>query len=267
MKKFKIHPAAEFKDEARRNFLAAFDARYPAAPARPTWFAFAVRGFAAAAAIAAISAGGATVYADAANVPAWSPLYPFKRFDENVRLAVAPTGERAALEASFAARRVAELQALAARHPENHMVASLSDDARAEIGASIKDTEKAGLRGGRLSFVCRQVLSTLVASSAAMESELRDNAAVLGLFTQHCEASAAGPISSSTPAAYPAAPPSPAAKPHKERGSGDQSAGTSGVSALKIQIRDFLKRDLGGDSHASSTDHRPQGLQKRMGST
>ena len=263
MKKFKIHPAAEFKDEAKRNFLAAFDARYPAAPAHPTWFAFAVRGFAAAAAIAAISVGGATVYADAANVPAWSPLYPFKRFDENVRLAVAPTGERAALEASFAARRVAELQALAARHSENHMVASLSDDAKAEIGASIKDTEKAGLLGEPLSFVCRQVLSTLVASSAAMESELSDNVAALGLFTQHCEASAAGSISSSTSAAAS----SPAAKPHKERGSGDQAAGTSGASALKIQIRDFLKRGLRGRSHASSTDYRPQDPRQRMGST
>ncbi len=185
--KFNFSPSPAFNDDAKRKFLAAFDARHPA-PRPASWLAIMARVLAAALAIIAIGAGGATVYADAANVPADSPLYPFKRLGESIQLAAAPSEEHAALEASFAARRVAELNDLEQRHPTSTMAAKLSDDADAEVNASINDAEKADLGDGELAAVCVRLFAALASSSTTMTGELHGNLIMLGRFTARCEA-------------------------------------------------------------------------------
>lgn len=210
--KFKFTPSETFAEDAKRKFLAVFDARYPA---KVSWLMFAMRMAAAAIAIAAIVTSGATVYADAANVPADSPLYPFKRLGENVQLAVAPQQEDASLQASFAARRVAEINDLQNRKPTSTMIAQLSKDADEAVDASIAAADKTKMEGGQLTALCTQLLSALVPTStiggaaatttgtapglavaAEAHEELHGNLNALDRFTRQCEGVSSGTVMS-----------------------------------------------------------------------
>lgn len=187
--RFDFEPARTFKDDARRKFLAAFDARHPG-DRRTFWITTAARFLAAAAAIVAIVMSGATVYADAANVPAWSPLYPFKRLGENIQIAVAPPSEGASLQASFAARRVEEIGDLQNREPTSTMIGKLAGDANDAVDASISDAAKAGLKGEELTALCNKLLSTLVPSSTASTTapgRLYGNLHALDEFVRRCD--------------------------------------------------------------------------------
>ena len=187
--KFKFTPSPIFKDDAKKKFMAAFETRYPSP--RTAWLLPAGRMIGAAAAVLAIVASGATVYADTANVRADSPLYPLKRLGENVQLAVAPPAAHASLEAAFAARRVAEIDDLQGRNPSSTMIAELANDASSSVDASIVAADSANLTDGSLTSLCNNLLGTLVppsASSSTFSGKLYGDLGTLDRFTYKCEA-------------------------------------------------------------------------------
>lgn len=144
--KFNFSPTKEFKEKAKARFLAAFDARYPAPPpvfARPRApeFILAMRALVIVLAIAAVVIGGASVYADTANVPADNPLYPLKRLDESVQLTLTVPAAKPQLEATLAARRANEIIDLAERHPTSTLLPRLANDLTNAVSASLSGAE------------------------------------------------------------------------------------------------------------------------------
>jgi hypothetical protein len=139
-------PRKEFMTQGRENFLAAFDTSPLATNARPaprpylTIFFKAGIGVVAALCVAV----GVSAYADTANVPATSPLYPLKRLSENVQVALAPTSEKAQLQATFAVRRANEIVALQASAPSSTLIPKLTSDLDREISSSLGDGRTAG---------------------------------------------------------------------------------------------------------------------------
>jgi|GEM_PF-2170660 hypothetical protein len=139
-------PRKEFIEHGRERFLAAFDASALArgatiatttsAPAQPAYVAtFFKIGIGALAALCV--AVGVSAYADTANVPPTSPLYPLKRLSENVQLAVAPAPEKAQLQATFAVRRANEIAALQALAPSSTLIPKLTSDLDEDISSSL----------------------------------------------------------------------------------------------------------------------------------
>jgi hypothetical protein len=161
-----LKPRKEFTEKTKTAFLAVFDVAHPvgtaAASARATQNRFGIfaKTAIAFAAILAIFAS-ASVYADTANVAADSPLYPLKRLDESVQLAVAPVPEKAQLQATFAARRANEIADLEARTPSSTQIASLSSDLNAALDSSLNDAQSANLSDGQLKTFCDKVLTAL----------------------------------------------------------------------------------------------------------
>ncbi len=121
-------PDREFVEKAKDRFLTAYDAHQTSRNGGREGAVIAVAGTGGYRAIVAKSlfrlaialvviAGVATatsVFADTANVPPTSPLYPFKRLAENVQLAFTSNAKKPALELSFAARRIREIDLLEA---------------------------------------------------------------------------------------------------------------------------------------------------------
>ena len=145
--KRELRPEKAFITRGRERFLAAFDASPLAASAgvrgsgtesafhpRMALFAKLAIGIVAVLCVAT----GFSVYADTANVPVTSPLYPWKRLGENVQLAFAASAEqKAQLQATFAIRRAEELQTLAAVHPSSTMIPQLTKDLNGDISSSL----------------------------------------------------------------------------------------------------------------------------------
>lgn len=178
-------PSREFNEQAKGRFLAAFDARYSAAPT--SRFAFALKLSVGVLAVIMVLIGGASVYADTANVPADNILYPLKRLNEAVQLAVAPTQVKAQLQATFAARRVTEIADLETRKPSSTIIAKLETAADVDVNASIADSESAGLQDGSLTDLCAKLFSTIATSSPALQVKLSANAGVLLRFARRCD--------------------------------------------------------------------------------
>ncbi len=132
-------PRKEFIAQGKERFLAAFDvsslaAAHPAARQARTAMFFKLGIGAMAVFCVAV---GVSVYADTANVPPTSPLYPLKRLDENIQLTLAPASEKAQLQATFAVRRANEIQTLQAANPSSTLIPKLTSDLNQEISSSL----------------------------------------------------------------------------------------------------------------------------------
>ncbi len=135
-------PRKQFTEKAKERFLAAFDAHYGVrgkAEVKSRMAGWA-KGFIVAGAFVAVMMS-VSAYADTANVPADSPLYPLKRLSENVRLALTPTDDQAQLEATLAVRRANEIQDLATRKPSSTLIAGLSADFVNDVSSSLGHVE------------------------------------------------------------------------------------------------------------------------------
>jgi len=191
-----IAPEAEFIKKAKGNFLAAFDAHYGAV--RPTYgFVFAMRAMAVVLVLFGATAG-ATVYADTQNVPVNSPLYALKRLGETVQLTLASPELRPQLEATFAARRVVEINALEQSHPSSTLIPALANDLDKEVNASIIDVSTSTGNSTEKVNVCGKVLSILSTSSSAMQGELLTHPEVIARFENRCGGTVTGIVTTST---------------------------------------------------------------------
>lgn len=187
--KFNFPPSKEFEERTKQRFLAVFDVSH--LPRTHSRFVTVTKVFAGALGAAAIVLGGASVYADTANVPADNPLYALKRLDETVQLAVTPPAKQADLQASLAARRVGEITDLTNRKPESKIIGKLTADTNAAINASIQDSGKADLGDGALTQLCTKLFSTIATSSATMQDMTGKDSKTLAHFTAKCEAASA----------------------------------------------------------------------------
>ena len=139
-------PRKEFLTKGKDGFLAAFDASalaMNARPARPPYTTIFFKvgiGTMAALCIAV----GVSAYADTANVPATSPLYPLKRLSESVQLALTPAPEKAKLQATFAVRRAEEIAALQISAPSSTLIPKLTNDLNQDISSSLSVTVGVG---------------------------------------------------------------------------------------------------------------------------
>jgi hypothetical protein len=144
-----IAPRQEFIAQGKERFLAAFDASALARDARPVtpgrheyMTAFARVGIGA---LAVLFIGvGLSAYADTANVPTTSPLYPLKRLSENVQIALAPASEKPQLQATFAVRRADEIAALQAAAPSSTLIPQLTTSLDEDITGSLGATPATG---------------------------------------------------------------------------------------------------------------------------
>lgn len=186
--KYNFLPSKEFTQRARDRFLTAFDARYPSVVT--PWHArivFTAKALASVLAIAAVVLGSASVYADTRNVPVNDPLYPLKRLNESVRLAVAPPQEKPQLQASFVARRVSELNDLEEKDPSSTAIVRLANDAGNAVSASITAADNSNLQDGQLTHFCGTLFSAIATSSPAFRDELENHRRALERFESKCE--------------------------------------------------------------------------------
>ena len=136
-------PREEFIAQGKERFLAAFDASAFAANTRvrhsPRVEMFFKIGIGAMAALCI--AVGLSAYADTANVPVTSPLYPLKRISENVQLTLTPMSRRPQLQATFAVRRANEIAALQTSQPSSTLIpeltSNLDQDIQSSLGVSV----------------------------------------------------------------------------------------------------------------------------------
>lgn len=150
-----LKPRKEFTAQTKTTFLAVFDAAHPGTPRNR--FGFLAKGAIAFGALLAILAS-VSVYADTANVAADSPLYPLKRLDESVQLAVVPASEKVQLQATFAGRRASEIADLKSRAPSSTRIAALSNDLNTALNNSLDDAQSARLGDGQLTNFCKKIL-------------------------------------------------------------------------------------------------------------
>ncbi len=195
LKKFLIllSPSRAFEAKAKARFLAAFDARHGIPSAQPVVrLGFVFKATAGLAALLMVLFGSVSVYADTANVPADSVLYPWKRLTESVQLAVTPASQKAELQATLAARRVAEIDDLETRQPTSTVLVNLQSDANAAVNASIVSAARSNLTDGALTNLCGKLLSTVATSSAIFRGDLEDQNDLLERFTDRCERASGG---------------------------------------------------------------------------
>lgn len=108
-----FEPSADAYKRAHAAFLAALAEESPVMYRSYVRHRVAVYVVASVLALLAIN-GGAVVYADVADVAADSPLYPYKRVSEKVRVAIAPAESKPTLRAHFAERRSREIKRVSA---------------------------------------------------------------------------------------------------------------------------------------------------------
>ncbi len=217
-----LRPRKEFIERGRERFLAAFDASPLAAGARAGAYKIGKDRRSYAALFAKIAIGivavlcvatGFSVYADTANVPVTSPLYPWKRLGENVQLAFAASAEqKAQLQATFAVRRAQELQTLTATHPSSTMIPRLANDLNEDISSSLSVVvsgenglsgvghghERGQSRGdhgaGITAGVGTEISSTAFVATATSEGMASTSVSVPASGSDHESNGAAGPL-------------------------------------------------------------------------
>lgn len=138
--KLNFSPSKEFLRNAKGRFLASFDARYPVP--RPATLVLAMKALSAVLGVVVLTLGGASVYADTQNVPADSPLYPLKRLNESVQLALTKSQTKPNVAAALAVRRADEIDELTDRHPTSSLLPKLADDLNVAINTSIDSLER-----------------------------------------------------------------------------------------------------------------------------
>ncbi len=192
-----LKPRKEFTKQTKTMFLAVFDVAHRGTGdgameanilvKRPMHAKLGVlaKVFITGAAFASIFVG-VSVYADASNVTASSPLYPLKRLSETVRLAIAPNQEKPQLQASFAARRAGEISKLVAIDPSSTAIANLSQDLNTDINDSLAGATAEGIEDGKLDQLCGKVLSAIATSSIALRDQLAIRPRVLIRFEDSC---------------------------------------------------------------------------------
>jgi hypothetical protein len=183
-----IKPQKSFQQKTKTAFLAVFDVVHPApVHARAAHRNVFAKTLVACAALIAIFAS-MSVYADTANVTADNPLYPLKRFSENVQLAVSPAPEKADLQANFAERRVYEIADLATRKPTSTLLDKLDTDLDVAVNASLSDAQQAELQDGNLNRLCDKVYNVLRAPSTGEHDDSRSGLriGVLRRFVNQC---------------------------------------------------------------------------------
>ncbi len=182
----------------RRVFLAAYDRKFGTAAISPLRWAFVARVAAGVLIMLGITGGGLSVYADANNVPANSPLYPLKRFNESVQLILSKREDKPQLQMQLAERRTKEIDALkkdeekqnskipATKEANETLIHGLQKDLHEKIDGSIEDAEKPEFQKEKLSAFCEKFASTIVTSSFAIREELAQNAELLRRFQDKC---------------------------------------------------------------------------------
>ena len=182
-----IAPREEFKAQTKTAFLAVFDAAHPEVRSAHSISSLA-KTFIAGGALLSIFAG-MSVYADTANVAADSTLYPLKRLSENVQLALTPAMEKPQLQATFAARRVTEINDLSARKPTSTIIVSLNKDLNSDVDNSINAAVATKLSDGMLDHFCGTVFSVIATSSAETHGKFAVHSKALARFEGECAAS------------------------------------------------------------------------------
>lgn len=161
-------PRSEFIKKAKGRFLAAFDAHY-----RTYKKPHSVSIYKTAIVFVALFAllAGASAYADTNNVAVTSPLYPLKRLNENVRLALASPEGKADIQATLVTRRADEINDLQTSEPSSTEISVLRKELQATIQASIEDEAKADPQGTKVGAFCGRLLSALQISSSVTSIE------------------------------------------------------------------------------------------------
>jgi hypothetical protein len=195
-------PRKQFMDDAKNRFLAAFDAQYGvrSAPRAMHRMAGWAKGLIVAGAFAAVMVS-VSAYADNANVPADSPLYPLKRLSEDVQLALTPASGQAQFEVTLATRRANEIQDLSVRKPSSTLIAGLSVDFENAVSSSLGHVGVQGVAHGSTTqasgnvvptalgspspTICSQVESVFLNSTEA-KLQISDNPDLLKRFEDRC---------------------------------------------------------------------------------
>lgn len=144
-------PRREFIERLRVEFLEAWRAEHPApvsAALRSGRASPIVARAAVAAAVLMAFVGGAAVYADARNVGAKNMLYPLKRAQEEVRVALAPADARPGLHLGLAERRAREIKSLEKDPAANGAaIKGLERDIGNSVSSSLSSADEADFAG------------------------------------------------------------------------------------------------------------------------
>lgn len=195
----------------RQAFLAAYDQKFGAVAEPSFRFAFAMRMAGGAFVVLLGIVGSASVYANAENVPAESPLYSLKRLNESMRLVLASEEDRPHLELELIERRVKEIDALKEKEErerdeasgeseggdtpeeereEDHekqkkkdvkekrrenLIHVLQKDVHKKLDNSVEKAEKLAPENQKLGAFCEQFTSSMVTSSFAIREEFTRN--------------------------------------------------------------------------------------------
>ncbi|HZQ45922.1 MAG TPA: DUF5667 domain-containing protein [Verrucomicrobiae bacterium] len=227
-----LTPPEEFTTKTKHAFLAVFDATRRrgvaagAVAARP--WSTAVRVLLAGGALVAVLMG-VSAYADTANVPADSPLYPLKRLSENVRVALAAPEGKAELQVSLASRRAAEIEDISARKPTSTLIAHLDQDLNTDVDDSLVAAQDTRLGDGNLDTLCGRILSVIATSSVALHEDSPLHLGALARFKHLCVEPAA-----STTAAQQSA----TSSPDENRSPDEDQLHVRGGGELKILLKD-----------------------------
>ncbi|OGZ00247.1 MAG: hypothetical protein A2945_04435 [Candidatus Liptonbacteria bacterium RIFCSPLOWO2_01_FULL_52_25] len=197
-------------------FLAAYDRKFGTAAPVVSRFVFAARMAAGVLLVLGVTGGGLSVYADAENVLADSPLYSLKRFNESVQLVLASQEDKPQLELELIERRIKEIDTLKAHEEreaaeeewqergaeeewkrqqekrekegikKERLIGSLREDLRKKADDSIEKAEKFASQDKKLSAFCEQFGLTFVTSSFAVREEFVQNPQLLKRFEKKC---------------------------------------------------------------------------------
>ncbi len=146
-----------FSIRAKQAFLDEFDRKFAGKPVIPYWRRHIWRySFLSASAILVIN-GSAIVFADQANVKASSPLYPFKRASESIRLKLASSEQKPYLRYKFAQRRIEEINDLAAATDNSsaEKIKDLSDDFHNQLDGVLDKLDNGNINKIERSKLCQ----------------------------------------------------------------------------------------------------------------
>lgn len=134
-------PNKEFRDRTKHTFLSEFHKKFPAGGPVPLYaFRYFIRGLATGVAIMILLGAGAT-YADQKNVGPNNILYPLKRTQETIKLALTKEENKPAAHLKLAERRIEEIRAVRKENPESPKIEKLTQDLQKEVAISFKTLE------------------------------------------------------------------------------------------------------------------------------
>lgn len=180
-----FEPHAVFLQQTRAFFIASIAGGEPVRLLRRAWWARGARsGFVILGALVVLN-GGATVFAEAANVPPDHPLYRFKRAGEELQVMAAPMKTKLALHHKFARRRLEEIKAMQQFPHRNKKVATLSRALQAHAAAALETFRAAPKPAAERAAFCESLRTLaeehrrLVPNAAVRWQELERRCATL----------------------------------------------------------------------------------------